>query len=109
MGSISSSTGGAIVRAALSANQKRSWRDPMKRIGVVFRTCQTWSCEVFALDLVTLTRKEIDWETTELATDLIGPPGTGACRVTAFAIELFDCQIPEAVPSGRFAWHPVRL
>ena len=25
-------------------------------------------------------------------TDLIGRSGTGACRVTAFAIELFDCQ-----------------
>ena len=25
-------------------------------------------------------------------TDLIGRAGTGACRVTAFAIELFDCQ-----------------
>jgi hypothetical protein len=27
-----------------------------------------------------------------LTTDLIGRSGTGACRVTAFAIELFDCQ-----------------
>ena len=40
------------------------------------------------------TGEKRDFSTIKAAstTDLIGQSGTGACRVTAFAIELFDCE-----------------
>src|SRR5262249_28063385 len=55
-----------------SGNQKRFWRDPVKRAGAAFRGCQTWSRARFALDFVALSREEIDWAGLRAAAVAIG-------------------------------------
>ena len=55
-----------------TGNQKRFWRDPVKRIGAPFLGCQTWSRERLGLSFITLRREEIDWAGIRAAAVAIG-------------------------------------